>query len=136
MFSTKEQLTPLFECLTVVVPVESNIPQICLTVLLLLTTYAPCLEAMVAERANAILLLQILHRNPACREGALAVLYSLAGTPELAWAVAKHGGVVYILELILPMHGKSSSPHPKIKKNNVFVFSIVCSHIGNDYVVK
>lgn len=107
MFSTKEQLAPLFECLNVAFPAESSIPQICLTVLLLLTTHAPCLEAMVADRATVILLLQILHRNPLCREGALAVLYSLASTPELAWAVAKHGGVVYILELILPMHGKT-----------------------------
>ncbi|XP_074576518.1 dnaJ homolog subfamily C GRV2-like [Curcuma longa] len=102
LFSTKEKLAPLFECLTVDIPVESNIPQICLTVLLLLTAHAPCLEAMVAERANAILLLQLLHKSPACRVGALSVLYSLASTPELAWAVAKHGGVVYILELILP----------------------------------
>ncbi|XP_008800082.2 dnaJ homolog subfamily C GRV2 [Phoenix dactylifera] len=103
VFSAKEQLVPLFECLTIPIPAESNIPQICLSVLSLLTKYAPCWEAMVAERANLILLLQLLHKNPACREGALAVLYALAGTPELAWAAAKHGGVVYILELILPL---------------------------------
>lgn len=107
MFSTKEQLAPLFGCLNVPVPAESNIPQICLHVLSLLTTYAACLEAMVAERANLILLLQLLHSAPTCREGALAVLYSLAGTPELAWAAAKYGGVVYILELILPVQGTS-----------------------------
>jgi DnaJ family protein C protein 13 len=29
----------------------------------------------------------------------------LASRPELAWAAAKHGGVVYILELILPLQG-------------------------------
>lgn len=103
VFSTKEQLVPLFECLTVATLNDNNIPKTCLSVLSLLTTYAPCLEAMVAERANLILLLQMLHSNPICREGALAVLYSLAGTPELAWAAAKHGGVVYILELILPL---------------------------------
>ncbi|CAM0956063.1 unnamed protein product [Alopecurus aequalis] len=103
IFSSKERLTPLFECLALPVPSESNIPQICLSVLSLLTKHAPCLEAMVAERTSLILLFQILHCNPSCRDGALAVLYSLASRPELAWAAAKHGGVVYILELILPL---------------------------------
>lgn len=102
----KERLTPLFECLTIEFPAGNSIPQICLAVLSLLTTHAPCLEAMVEERASLILLLQLLHSSPACRDGALAVLYSLAGTPQLAWAAAKHGGVVYFLELILPLHGK------------------------------
>ncbi|GKV06523.1 hypothetical protein SLEP1_g18407 [Rubroshorea leprosula] len=102
IFSTKEKLLPLFECFSVPVASESNIPQLCLSVLSLLTTYAPCLEAMVAEGSSLLLLLQMLHSAPACREGALHVLYALAGTPELAWAAAKHGGVVYILELLLP----------------------------------
>ncbi|XP_039785026.1 dnaJ homolog subfamily C GRV2-like isoform X2 [Panicum virgatum] len=103
VFTSKERLIPLFECLALHVPPESNIPQICLSVLSLLTKHAPCLEAMVAERMSLILLFQILHCNPPCRDGALAVLYSLASTPELAWAAAKHGGVVYILELMLPL---------------------------------
>lgn len=103
VFSIKERLTPLFECLTVAFPSGNSIPQICLAVLSLLTAYAPCLEAMVAERSSLILLLQLLHSSPACRDGVLAVLYSLSGTPELAWAAAKHGGVVYFLELILPL---------------------------------
>ncbi|CAA6666689.1 unnamed protein product [Spirodela intermedia] len=95
-----------FECFTLSFPSESNIPQHCLRVLSQLTTYAPCVEAMVAERTSLILLFQLLHRAPACREGALHVLYALAGTPELAWAAAKHGGVVYILELLLPLQEK------------------------------
>ncbi|KAK3153377.1 hypothetical protein QOZ80_2BG0171510 [Eleusine coracana subsp. coracana] len=103
VFASKERLIPLFECLALHVPPESNIPQICLSVLSLLTKHAPCLEAMVAERTSLILLFQILHCNPPCRDGALSVLYSLASTPELAWAAAKHGGVVYILELMLPL---------------------------------
>ncbi|KAG0472993.1 hypothetical protein HPP92_014850 [Vanilla planifolia] len=103
VFSVKEKLAPLFECLIVDFPAENSVPQICLAVLSLLTTYAPCLEAMVAERSSLILLLQLLHSNPSSRDGALGVLYSLAGTSELAWAAAKHGGVVYILELILPL---------------------------------
>ncbi|RLN19119.1 hypothetical protein C2845_PM02G19270 [Panicum miliaceum] len=103
VFTSKERLIPLFECLALHVLPESNIPQICLSVLSLLTKHAPCLEAMVAERMSLILLFQILHCNPPCRDGALAVLYSLASTPELAWAAAKHGGVVYILELMLPL---------------------------------
>lgn len=103
VFSSKEQLLPLFECFSVPAAKESNIPQLCLSVLSLLTTYAPCLEAMVADGSSLLLLLQMLHSSPACREGALHVLYALAGTPELAWAAAKHGGVVYILELILPL---------------------------------
>ncbi|WRX31770.1 DnaJ domain - like 10 [Theobroma cacao] len=103
IFSTKEKLLPLFECFSVPVASESNIPQLCLNVLSLLTTYAPCLEAMVADGSSLLLLLQMLHSAPACREGALHVLYALASTPELAWAAAKHGGVVYILELLLPL---------------------------------
>ncbi|CAN6305766.1 unnamed protein product [Urochloa humidicola] len=103
VFASKERLIPLFECLALHVPPESNIAQICLSVLSLLTKHAPCLEAMVAERMSLTLLFQILHYNPPCRDGALAVLYSLASTPELAWAAAKHGGVVYILELMLPL---------------------------------
>jgi DnaJ homolog subfamily C member 13 len=106
VFSTKEQLVPLFDCLALPVPAESKILQICLTVFSLLTKHAACVEAMVGERSNLILLLQLLHCNPTCRDGALAVLYSLASSPELAWAAAKHGGVVYILELILPVQGK------------------------------
>lgn len=66
---------------------------------------------MVAERTSLVLLFQLLHRAPACREGALHVLYALAGTPELAWAAAKHGGVVYILELLLPLQGKVLYSH-------------------------
>ncbi|XP_044464758.1 dnaJ homolog subfamily C GRV2-like isoform X2 [Mangifera indica] len=103
IFSTKEKLLPLFECFSVPVASESNIPQLCLSVLSLLTTCASCLEAMVADGSSLLLLLQMLHYAPACREGVLHVLYALASTPELAWAAAKHGGVVYILELLLPL---------------------------------
>lgn len=36
-------------------------------------------------------------------KGALHVLYALASTLEPSWAAAKHGGVVYTLELFLPL---------------------------------
>ncbi|XP_057968700.1 dnaJ homolog subfamily C GRV2 isoform X2 [Malania oleifera] len=103
ILSTKERLLPLFECFSAPAASESSIPQLCLSVLSLLTTYAPCLAAMVADGSSLLLLLQMLHSAPNCREGALHVLYALASTAELAWAAAKHGGVVYILELILPL---------------------------------
>ncbi|KAH1067703.1 hypothetical protein J1N35_032690 [Gossypium stocksii] len=103
IFSTKEKLLPIFECFSVPVAPESNIPQLCLKILSLLTAYAPSSEAMVADGSNLLLLLQMLHSAPACREGALHVLYALASTPELAWAAAKHGGIVYILALLLPL---------------------------------
>lgn len=133
VFSTKEQLVPIFECLALPVPAESNISQLCLNALSLLTTYAPCLEAMVAERSSLILLFQILHSNPACREGALAVLYSLASTPELAWAAAKHGGVVYILELILPLQGIPCFFVEVLLSTIIvaYVFSCLCLHISS-----
>ncbi|KAL3643272.1 DnaJ subfamily C grv2 [Castilleja foliolosa] len=101
--STKEKLLPLFECFSLPVASASNIPQLCLLVLSHLTTYAPCLEAMVADSSSLLILLQMLHSSPSCREGALHVLYALASTPELAWAAAKHGGVVFILEVLLPI---------------------------------
>ncbi|CAI9100267.1 OLC1v1037231C1 [Oldenlandia corymbosa var. corymbosa] len=103
VLASKEKLLPLFECFSVPVPSDSNIPQLCLSVLSRLTTHAPCLEAMVADGSSLLLLLQLLHASPGCREGALHVLYALASTPELAWAAAKHGGVVYILKLLLPL---------------------------------
>ncbi|PON73364.1 Coatomer beta subunit [Parasponia andersonii] len=103
IFSMKDKLLPLFECFSVPVAVESNIPRLCLSVLSLLTKHASCLEAMVADGSSLLLLLQMLHSSPSCREGALHVLYALASTAELAWAAAKHGGVVYILELLLPL---------------------------------
>lgn len=103
VFSSKEKLLPLFECFSVAIASASNIPQLCLSVLSRLTAYAPCLEAMVADGSSLLLLLQMLHSSPSCREGSLHVLYALASTPELAWAAAKHGGVVYILELLLPL---------------------------------
>ncbi|KAL2224357.1 UNVERIFIED_CONTAM: DnaJ subfamily C GRV2, partial [Sesamum indicum] len=101
--STKEKLLPLFECFSLPVSSSSNIPQLCLLVLSRLTTYAPCVEAMVADSSGLLILLQLLHSSPSCREGALHVLYALASTPELAWAAAKHGGVVFILEVPLPI---------------------------------
>ncbi|KAK7330189.1 hypothetical protein VNO77_24376 [Canavalia gladiata] len=103
IFSNKEKLLPLFECFSVPEASNSNIPQLCLGVLSLLTAHAPCLQAMVADGSSLLLLLQMLHSSPSCREGSLHVLYALASTPELAWAAAKHGGVVYILELLLPL---------------------------------
>lgn len=106
IFCTKDKLLPLFECFSVPAASESNIPQLCLSVLSLLTTHAPCLDAMVADGSSLLLLLQMLHSAPSCREGVLHVLYALASTAELAWAAAKHGGVVYILELLLPLQGK------------------------------
>uniref|UniRef100_A0A5B6Z0E3 J domain-containing protein n=1 Tax=Davidia involucrata TaxID=16924 RepID=A0A5B6Z0E3_DAVIN len=108
VFCTEEKLLPVFECFSLPVASESNIPQLCLSVLSLLTTHAPCLEAMVADGSSLLLLLQMLHSAPNCREGALHVLYALASTPELAWAAAKHGGVVYILELLLPLQQEIS----------------------------
>ncbi|KAH6778697.1 DNAJ heat shock N-terminal domain-containing protein [Perilla frutescens var. hirtella] len=101
--SSKEKLRPLFECFSLPVASTNNIPQLCLTVLSRLTTYAPCLEAMVADTSSLLTLLQMLHSSPSCREGALHVLYALASTAELAWAAAKHGGVVFILEVLLPI---------------------------------
>lgn len=103
VFSTKERLLPLFECFSVAAASDTGVSQLCLNVLSLLTAYAPCLEAMVADGSSLLLLLQMLHTSPSCREGALHVLSALASTPELAWAAAKHGGVVYILELLLPL---------------------------------
>lgn len=70
----------------------------------LLTAYAPCLAAMVADGSSVLLLLQMLHSSPNCQDGALQVLSALASTPELAWAAAKYGRVMYILELLLPLH--------------------------------
>ncbi|XP_076911276.1 dnaJ homolog subfamily C GRV2-like [Bidens hawaiensis] len=110
VFSSKEKLLPLFECFSVPVSSGSDIPQLCLSVLSRLTTHAPCLEAMVADGSSVLLLLQMLHSAPNCREGVLHVLYALAATPELAWAAAKHGGVVYILELLLPLHEEVPRP--------------------------
>ncbi|XP_047947421.1 dnaJ homolog subfamily C GRV2 [Salvia hispanica] len=101
--SSKEKLKPLFECFSLPAASTSNIPQLCLSVLSRLTTFAPCLEAMVADTSSLLTLLQMLHSSPSCREGALHVLYALASTPELAWAAAKHGGVVFILEVLLPI---------------------------------
>ncbi|XP_073277817.1 dnaJ homolog subfamily C GRV2-like isoform X2 [Primulina huaijiensis] len=101
--SSKEKLLPLFECFSLPVASESDIPLLCLTVLSRLTTYAPCVEAMVADSSSLLLLLQMIHSSPTCREGVMHVLYALASTPELAWAAAKYGGVVYILELLLPL---------------------------------
>lgn len=66
---------------------------------------------MVADRSGLLLLLQMLHSSPNCRPGALRVLYALASTSELAWAAAKHGGVVYILQLLLPAQGWSLVKH-------------------------
>ncbi|KAG8635782.1 hypothetical protein MANES_16G064500v8 [Manihot esculenta] len=103
IFSSKEKLLPLFECFSMPISSDGNILHLCLDVLSLLTAYARCLEAMVADGSSLLLLLQMLHSAPSCREGALHVLYTLASTPELAWAAAKHGGVVYILELLLPL---------------------------------
>ncbi|XP_023749692.1 dnaJ homolog subfamily C GRV2 [Lactuca sativa] len=110
VFSSKEKLLPIFECFSVPVPSGSKIPQLCLSVLSRLTTHAPCLEAMVADGSSVLLLLQMLHSSASCREGALHVLYALASTPELAWAAAKHGGVVYILELLLPLREEVPLP--------------------------
>lgn len=101
--SSKEKLKPLFECFSLPAASKSNIHHLCLIVLSRLTTYAPCLEAMVADTSSLLTLLQMLHSSPSCREGALHVLYALASTPELAWAAAKHGGVVFILEVLLPV---------------------------------
>ena len=106
VFSTKERLLPIFECFSVPAASDSGISELCLRVLSLLTAYAPCLDAMVADGSSLLLLLQMLHTSPSCREGVLHVLSALASTPELAWAAAKHGGVVYILELLLPLQGK------------------------------
>ncbi|KAJ4958164.1 hypothetical protein NE237_025275 [Protea cynaroides] len=103
IFSSNEQLVPLFECFSLPVASESNITQLCLNVLSLLTAYAPCLEAMVADRESLLIFFRMLHSAPTCREGALHVLFALANTAELAWAAAKHGGVVFILELLLPL---------------------------------
>ncbi|XP_020551036.1 dnaJ homolog subfamily C GRV2-like [Sesamum indicum] len=72
--STKEKLLPLFECFSLPVSSSSNIPQLCLLVLSRLTTYAPCVEAMVADSSGLLILLQLLHSSPSCREGALHVL--------------------------------------------------------------
>lgn len=105
VISSKEKLLPLFECFSLPVASTSNISQLCLTVLSRLTTYGPCLDAMVADTSSLLILIQMLHSSPTCREGALHVLYALASTPELAWAAAKHGGVVFILEVLLPVKG-------------------------------
>ncbi|XP_057538680.1 dnaJ homolog subfamily C GRV2 isoform X1 [Amaranthus tricolor] len=110
VFSTKERLLPIFECFSVPDASNTGISQLCLNVLSLLTAYAPCLEAMVADGSSLLLLLQMLHSSPNCREGALHVLSALASTSELAWAAAKHGGVVYILELLLPLQEEIPLP--------------------------
>lgn len=101
-FSSKEQLIPLFECLVDTRPLSRDVPQLCLNVLSRLTTYAPSVEAMVADHSSLLLLLKLLHSTPVCRPGALRVLYALASTSELAWVTAKHGGFVYMLQLLLP----------------------------------
>lgn len=117
VFSAKEKLLPIFECFSVPVASTTIVPQLCLSVLSRLTTYAPCLEAIVSDGSSLLLLLQMLHSSPSCREGALHVLYALASTPELAWAAAKHGGVVYILELLLPLQGNLFSWHSLVDQH-------------------
>lgn len=102
-FSSKEHLIPLFECLVDTKASSREVPQLCLSILSLLTTHAPSVEAMVADRSSLLLLLKLLHSAPVCRPGALRVLSALASTSELAWVTAKHGGFVYILQLLLPM---------------------------------
>ena len=64
VFSSKDNLLPLFECFYVPVSSGSNIPQLCLSVLSRLTTHAPCLEAMVADGSSVLPLLQCFTLPP------------------------------------------------------------------------
>jgi DnaJ family protein C protein 13 len=124
VFSSKERLSPLLSCLLDTGPSSDQVPQICLDVLARLTMQASCVQALAADRSALLLLLQLLHCAPACRSGALRVLYSLASTSELAWAAAKHGGVVYILQLVLPGQGLLLV-HLKLVHQSLWVFTVV-----------
>ncbi|KAJ8435250.1 LOW QUALITY PROTEIN: hypothetical protein Cgig2_005302 [Carnegiea gigantea] len=85
---------------------QSGISQLCLNVLSLLTACVPCLEAMAADGSSLLLLLQMLHTSPGCWEGVVHVLS--ASTPKLAWVAARHEGVVYIVDLLLPLQAATS----------------------------
>lgn len=45
------------------------------------------------------------------RVGVLKVLCALSGSADLAWTAAKHGGVIYILQILLPGKGDSLPPY-------------------------
>ncbi|KAL2651546.1 hypothetical protein R1flu_019674 [Riccia fluitans] len=114
IFSTKNEVAPLFGCLVDTRPCSDEVPQLCLNVLARLTTHATCIEAMVADRPCLLLLLQLLHCAPRCRTGALRVLYALGSTSELGWAAAKHGGAVYILQLMLPLQAEEVARQQRV----------------------
>ncbi|CAI5970939.1 unnamed protein product [Closterium sp. NIES-65] len=90
---------------------EARIRHLALAVLTRLTGFAPSVAAMVSDRGSLLMLLLLLVRSPQSRPSILGMLQSLAGTPELAWVVAKQGGVVFLLALLLPAPG-DDIPHP------------------------
>eukprot|EP00850_Spirogloea_muscicola_P020512 SM000218S06608 [mRNA] locus=s218:193476:202559:- [translate_table: standard] len=96
-----EMVAPLFCCLQGPSLSIDELPVLALAVLAQLTNHQACVAAIVTKVDNLLLLLHLIHTVPSCRLGALRVLYALACTPELAWSAAKHGGFLYILELVL-----------------------------------
>eukprot|EP00899_Mesostigma_viride_P016162 jgi/Mesvir1/24547/Mv21885-RA.1 len=58
------------------------------------------------------LLCWLLHAVPACRSRALQLLQSLASTSQAAWAAAQQGGVLYLLEAILPSNRAADANPP------------------------
>eukprot|EP00850_Spirogloea_muscicola_P013506 SM000092S24474 [mRNA] locus=s92:75259:82133:- [translate_table: standard] len=96
-----EMVAPLFCCLQGPSLSIDDLPVLALAVLAQLTNHQACVAAIVTKVDNLLLLLHLIHTVPSCRLGALRVLYALACTPELAWSAAKHGGFLYILELVL-----------------------------------
>eukprot|EP00898_Chlorokybus_atmophyticus_P007654 jgi/Chlat1/7890/Chrsp66S00581 len=109
-FTSRQQLAPILGCLAAASVGSIHSAQLALGILNVLSTHAPCVEATVAGGEGVLRLLWLLHTSHECHEGTLRVLYALASTGEAAWVASQQGGVLYVLELLLPSSGPEVPP--------------------------
>ncbi|GMH45130.1 hypothetical protein BSKO_13087 [Bryopsis sp. KO-2023] len=112
-FSQRQSCKTLEELVKDDLVFDSELTELSLAIMVRLTQNAGCVESLSVE-APISQALWLIHRPTSfnCLTLALRLLQALAGSPAAAWAAACQGGVIYLMNALIPASEEPSKLAP------------------------